>query len=66
MQAYSFTSEPIAAALVAAKKRGVTIAVILDKSQKTANYSEADFLAHAGVPTFIDAKHAIAPAHGVG
>jgi phosphatidylserine/phosphatidylglycerophosphate/cardiolipin synthase-like enzyme len=60
VQAYSFTSQPIAAALVAAKKRGVTIAVILDRSQKTANYSEADFLAHAGVPTFIDAKHAIA------
>ena len=60
MQAYSFTSAPIAAALVAAKKRGVTVAVLLDKSQKTANYSEADFLAHAGVPTFIDGKHAIA------
>jgi len=60
VQAYSFTSAPIAAALVAAKKRGVTVAVILDKSQKTANYSEADFVAHAGIATFIDAKHAIA------
>lgn len=60
VQAYSFTSAPIAAALVEAKKRGVIIAVILDKSQKTANYSEADFVAHAGIPTFIDAKHAIA------
>jgi hypothetical protein len=60
VQAYSFTSAPIAAALVAAKKRGVTVEAILDKSQKTANYSEADFLARAGVPTFIDAKHAIA------
>lgn len=60
MQAYSFTSAPIAAALVAAHKRGVKVAVILDKSQKTANYSEADFIAHAGIATFIDSKHAIA------
>ena len=60
VQAYSFTSAPIAAALVAAHKRGVKVAVILDKSQKTANYSEADFIAHAGIATFIDSKHAIA------
>src|ERR1035437_1991992 len=60
VQAYSFTSEPIAAALVAAKKRGMTVAVILDDSQRTEKYSEADFVAHAGIPTFIDAKHAIA------
>ena len=60
VQAYSFTSAPIAAALVAAHKRGVKVAVILDKSQKTANYSEADFIAHAGIATLIDSKHAIA------
>ena len=34
--------------------------VILDKSQRTEKYSSADFVAHAGIPTFIDAKHAIA------
>src|SRR4051812_24427857 len=56
VQAYSFTSTPIARALVAAKKRGITIEAILDKSQRTEKYSEADFLAHAGVPTFIDSK----------
>lgn len=60
VQAYSFTSKPIVAALVAAKKRGVQVSVILDRSQKTANYSEADFLAHAGISTAIDSKHAIA------
>lgn len=60
VQAYSFTSAPIAKALVDAKKRGVTIEAILDKSQRTEKYSEADFLAHAGIPTFIDGKHAIA------
>ncbi|MGC1854920.1 MAG: phospholipase D-like domain-containing protein, partial [Candidatus Aquirickettsiella sp.] len=39
VQAYSFTSAPIAAHLVAAKKRGVKVNVILDKSQKTQRYS---------------------------
>jgi len=33
---------------------------ILDKGQRTANYSEADFLSRASAPTFIDAEHAIA------
>ena len=60
VQAYSFTSEPIAKALVDAHKRGVQVQVILDKSQRTEKYSEADFIAHAGIRTLIDAKHAIA------
>ena len=60
VQAYSFTSAPIAKALVDAKKRGVNVQVILDKSQRTEKYSSADFLRNEGVPTFVDAKHAIA------
>jgi phosphatidylserine/phosphatidylglycerophosphate/cardiolipin synthase-like enzyme len=60
VQAYSFTSAPIAQALLKAHKRGVRVAVILDKSQKTQKYSSATFLANAGIPTFIDDKHAIA------
>ncbi|MGA2178311.1 MAG: phospholipase D family protein [Verrucomicrobiota bacterium] len=60
VQAYSFTSAPIAKALVDAHKRGVNVEVILDKSQRTEKYSSADFVQHAGIPTFIDAKHAIA------
>lgn len=60
VQAYSFTSPPIAKALVEAKKRGLQVFAILDKSQKTEKYTEADFLAHGGVPTFFDEKHAIA------
>jgi len=60
VQAYSFTSAPIAKALVDAAKRGVKVQVILDKSQRTEKYSGADFLLHEGVPTFIDAKHPIA------
>lgn len=60
VQAYSFTSAPIAKALVDAHKRGVKVRVILDKSQRSERYSSADFLHNARVPTSIDTKHAIA------
>ena len=60
VQAYSFTSTPIAKALIEAHKRGVKVQVILDKSQRSEKYSSADFVAHAGIETLIDAKHAIA------
>ncbi len=60
VQAYSFTSAPIAEALVDAHKRGVHVGVILDSSQRTEKYSSADFVQHAGIPTYIDAEHAIA------
>jgi len=60
VQAYSFTSAPIAEALVEARRRGVKTRVILDGSQRTEKYSEADFLAHHDIPTLIDTHHAIA------
>lgn len=60
IQAYSFTSAPIAKAVVDAHKRGVQVKVILDKSQRTEKYSSADFLAHAGIKVLIDDKHKIA------
>lgn len=60
VQAYSFTSTPIAKALVGAKKRGVDVRTILDKSQRTEKYSGADFLANSDVPVLIDDRHAIA------
>lgn len=60
IQAYSFTSKPIAKALLDANKRKIRIEVVLDKSQLTEKYSSADFVAHAGIPTYIDAKHVIA------
>jgi phosphatidylserine/phosphatidylglycerophosphate/cardiolipin synthase-like enzyme len=59
-QAYSFTSAPIAKALLEAHQRGVQVQVILDKSQRSDKYSSADFLANQGVPVMIDAKHAVA------
>jgi Phosphatidylserine/phosphatidylglycerophosphate/cardiolipin synthases and related enzymes len=60
VQAYSFTSAPIAKALVNAHKRGIHVEIILDKSNKSKKYSAGDFTAHMGVTTYIDSKHAIA------
>src|SRR5271157_2384348 len=60
IQAYSFTSAPIAKALVNAHKRGVHVEIILDKSNKSDKYSAGDFTAHMGVTTYIDSQHAIA------
>ncbi len=60
VQAYSFTSVPITKALLNAHKRGVKVEVILDKSQRTEQYSSATFFFNAGIPTKIDAQDAIA------
>jgi phosphatidylserine/phosphatidylglycerophosphate/cardiolipin synthase-like enzyme len=60
VQAYSFTSAPIAKALVEAHRRGVNVMVVLDKSQRTEKYSSATFVRNAGIPCYIDAQHAIA------
>jgi len=61
VQAYSFTSAPIARSLVEAKKRGVTVIAVLDKTNdKGAKYSSAKFLFDAGIPVYIDYKPAIA------
>lgn len=60
VQAYNFTSAPIAKALVDASRRGVKVEAILDKSQKKATYTGATFLKNEGIPVWIDDKHAIA------
>lgn len=60
VQAYSFTSVPIAKALFEAQQRGVAVKVILDKSQRHAHYSSARFLANQKIPAWIDDRVAIA------
>ncbi len=60
VQAYTFTSAPIAKALLNAHKRGVKVEVILDKSKRTESYSPATFLYNQGISVKIDAQHAIA------
>ncbi len=60
VQAYSFSSAPIAKALVAAQHRGVKVQVVLDKSQRGEKYTSATFVKNAGIPCRIDTQHAIA------
>jgi|SRR5579871_1368979 len=63
VQAYGFTSEPIAAALVDARRRGIDVEVILDKSAESDihyRHADADLVAHAGIPVFVDFQPAIA------
>lgn len=60
VQAYSFTSAPIAKALVDPTRRGVNVRVIVDKSQKTEKYSIVTYLTNASIPVHIDAGFAIA------
>lgn len=57
--AYSFTSKPIAQALLEAHKRGIDVKVVVDKSQAKAKYTSATFLANVGIPVRIDYKYAI-------
>lgn len=60
IQAYSFTSKPIAAALVAKSSSGVTVNVIADSSD-VGTPGLGLLTSTAGmVPTWIDSKHAIA------
>lgn len=60
VQAYTFTSAPIAQALVMAKQRGVDVKIILDKSQINAHYSSATYFSHYGIIPRIDANVQIA------
>jgi phosphatidylserine/phosphatidylglycerophosphate/cardiolipin synthase-like enzyme len=60
VQAYSFTSAPIAKAVAEAHQRGVKVRVVLDKSQRTERYTSATYLHNQKVPVWIDSEHAIA------
>jgi phosphatidylserine/phosphatidylglycerophosphate/cardiolipin synthase-like enzyme len=60
VQAYSFTSRPIADALIRAKKRIAKVTIILDKGQETAKSSMLFYVNDAGIDTYLDKKHAIA------
>ncbi|EEH6344684.1 phospholipase D family protein [Salmonella enterica] len=57
--AYSFTSKPIAAALVAASKRGVEVRVVADEKANHDRYTAVTFLANQGVPVRLDSQYAI-------
>lgn len=59
VQAYSFTSAPIAKALLDAHKRGLVVEVVLDRSNLSTKYSTITFLKNAGMLGLIDSRHAI-------
>ena len=55
VQCYTMSFNSVGRALLNAKKRGVDVKVILDKSNKTENFCQAaSILATAGIPTYID------------
>jgi phosphatidylserine/phosphatidylglycerophosphate/cardiolipin synthase-like enzyme len=63
VQAFSFTSKPIAKALVRALQRGVDVKVILDKNtsnQDLYSHHIRDYLLQAGIPIWLDATVTIA------
>jgi phosphatidylserine/phosphatidylglycerophosphate/cardiolipin synthase-like enzyme len=60
VQAYSFTSSPIAEALLRARNRGVAVEVVMDEGQLKEGYSEIVFFYNQKVPVFTDGLHAIA------
>ena len=49
----------IATALLAAHRRGVDVRGVVDKSNATARYTVATFLANQGVPVRVDYRYAI-------
>ena len=60
VQAYSFTSYPIAQALIDAQKRGVKVEAIVDGKQIHEKKTKLGLLAKGGVITYLDGAHAIA------
>jgi phosphatidylserine/phosphatidylglycerophosphate/cardiolipin synthase-like enzyme len=60
VQAYSFTADPLTYALVDAKKRGVHVDVLLDRSNEAERYSDLHIFLEHGLAPLIDAQHAIA------
>lgn len=57
--AYSFTSKPIATALLEAHKRGVEVQVVADKKGNSGRYTAVNFLANNGVPVRLNGRYTI-------
>lgn len=60
VQAYSFTADPLTNYLVEAKQRGITVEIVLDKSNEMEKYSDLHILLEKGMDVKIDHSHAIA------
>lgn len=60
LQGYGFTDPKIAEALIEAKKRGVDVQLILDKSNKTDKHSKAPLVLLHNISVYIDSPSGIA------
>lgn len=60
VQAYGFSSRPVAAALKAAHDRGVDVQVVVDRSNENHRGGVTDGLATAGIGVWVDWSPAIA------
>ena len=59
MATYSFTSKPVALALLNAKKRGVDIQIVSDEKSNRSKYSAAKFLSNQGVNVRLNGNYPI-------
>ena len=59
MATYSFTSAPIAKALVAAQKRGVAIKIVSDQKGNSNKYTATRYLANQGLNVRLNGNYAI-------
>jgi phosphatidylserine/phosphatidylglycerophosphate/cardiolipin synthase-like enzyme len=59
VQAYSFTADPLTFGLVEAKKLGVNVEIVLDKSNEIDRYSDLHFFIENSMDVKIDHDHAI-------
>jgi len=59
LEGYCFTSRPIGDALLAARRRGVNVTLVLDAAQTSEHRQEARELTRAGVLVYLDASHAV-------
>ncbi|CNI64724.1 phospholipase D family protein [Yersinia aleksiciae] len=57
--AYTFTSKPVANALLAAKRRGVSVRVLADEKSASDRYSAVAFLANQGISVRLNGRYAI-------
>jgi len=58
--AYSFTSRPIAKALIEAHQAGIDVKVVVDRSQiEISSHSVVPILALANIPVRVDTEHAL-------
>lgn len=65
IQAATLTSKAVADAIVKAKEAGLNVEILLDRSSAHTQGSASYFSQLKGIPTFIDARHAVVHSNAV-